>query len=242
MFRLIASRLIQLPLILAVIFVITFILAWIVPGNPLESPDKQRPDPEIQAAMLHQYNLDNPWIFAGSYLKSVLLHGNFGPSLRYADEGVNDILAQGMPVSVAIGVVALAIALVLGLGAGIIGALWPRSPLDMGSLGVAMVGVSLPTFVTGAVLLAFAAGVVGWAPIGGWDWPGWFPFSALWWHRVGGMANHIALPALTLSLLPAAYIARLIRLGLADVMSSDFVRTARAKGLSERQAAFSPCG
>ncbi|MCX5662660.1 MAG: ABC transporter permease [Planctomycetota bacterium] len=238
MTRLIFWRLLQLPVILAVIFVVTFTLAWIIPGNPLEKPDGQRPDAEISAAILRQYNLDNPWRFAGEYLKGVFTRGDFGPSLRYLDQRVSDIIGQALPVSAAIGTLALAIGLMLGLAAGILGALWPRSPLDLGSLAVAMVGVSLPTFVTGSILLALAAGLFGWAPIGGWTWPGWSVGSQLWWSRAGIMMSHLILPALTLGLAPAAYIARLIRLGLADVMSSDFIRTARAKGLSERQSLF----
>ena len=216
MMRLMASRLLQLPLILAVVFGITFVLAWVVPGNPLERPEGQRPPPEVEAAMRRQFNLDSPWSFLGSYVRGVV-RGDLGPSLKYPDQRVNDILASGLPVSVVIGLAALLVALHIGLAAGIAGALRPGSVWDLSSLGVAIIGVSLPTFVTGSVLLIVFAVVLQWAPGGGW-----------------GTPRHLVLPAIALGLMPAAYIARLVRLGLADVMSSDYIRTARAKGLPMR--------
>ena len=254
MLRFITWRLLQLPLILLVIFVVTFSLAWLVPGSPLTRPDGRRPDPAIIAAMEKRYNLDNPWAFAGAYLKNVLLHGDFGPSLQYPDQDVADIIGAGLPVSVTLGVAALIVALALGLLAGIIGALRPGSALDLSSLAAALVGVSLPTFVTGALLLVVFAGLLRWLPAGGWpDWPD-LRFWAEGWTAyadeggligAGGlvddllkMGKYLILPAITLGAAPAAYIARLIRLGLADVMSSDFIRTARAKGLSVNQALF----
>lgn len=233
MLRLLFSRLLQLPLILAVIFVVTFTLAWVVPGSPIGTADRS-PPPEIEAAMKRQYNLDNPWRFAGQYLRGVFTRGDFGPSLRYLDLRVADIIRDGLPVSAAVGLAALIFALALGLFAGILGAIRPGSPLDMTSLALALVGVSLPTFVTGSLLLTLFVGVLRWFPFGGWDWPGgggvaWF--SPTWFGQARVMLAHIALPAVTLGLAPAAYIASLIRLGLLDALSADFVRTARAKGV-----------
>lgn len=220
MLRFIVWRLVQLPVILAVIFAVTFTLAWWIPGNPLERSEGRRPPESVQEAMKKQYNLDSPWSFLKSYVKNVS-RGDMGPSLQYRDQTVNDILSKGLPVSAALGFAALAIALLIGMTAGIIGALKPGSVLDFGSLMIALVGVSLPTFVTGMVLLVLFAGILRWLPATGW-----------------GRLEHMILPAITLSLAPAAYIARLIRLGLADVMTSDFIRTARAKGLSVRRALF----
>lgn len=171
MMRLMASRLLQLPLILAVVFGITFVLAWVVPGNPLERPEGQRPPPEVEAAMRRQFNLDSPWSFLGSYVRGVV-RGDLGPSLKYPDQRVNDILASGLPVSVVIGLAALLVALHIGLAAGIAGALRPGSVWDLSSLGVAIIGVSLPTFVTGSVLLIVFAVVLQWAPVGGGGRPG----------------------------------------------------------------------
>ncbi len=214
MLRLIVSRLLQLPIILAVIFLVTFILAWLVPGDPLLRPEGQRPPMEVQQAMRRQYNLDNPVALAQGYVRDVVTKLDFGPSLQYKDQRVGDIIVSGLPVSAALGTVALIFALIIGMTAGIIGALRPGSPLDFASLALALIGVSLPTFVTGSVLLVIFAGLLHWLPVSGW-----------------GTPAHLILPALTLSLAPGAYIARLIRLGLADVMQGDFVRTAVAKGL-----------
>jgi oligopeptide transport system permease protein len=217
----IIRRLLQLPLILLVVFLVTFALTWLIPGNPLERPDGRRPDPQIVRAMERKYNLHSPTAFAVGYLKSVLLEGDFGPSLQYTDQSVNDIIREGLPVSAGLGLIALVLALFIGVGAGVIGALRPGSALDLSSLVVALIGVSLPAFVTGSVLLVVFAGMLHWLPVMGSDTP-----------------KHFILPAITLAAAPAAYIARLIRLGLADVMSSDFVRTARAKGLSRSRALF----
>jgi oligopeptide transport system permease protein len=171
--------------------------------------------------MERRYNLHNSRAFATSYLEAVLFRFDFGPSLQYRDQTVNDILADNLPVSAALGVAALVAALVLGVTTGILGALRPGSLLDLSSLAMTLVGVSLPAFVTGSILLVVFGGLLRWAPVGGW-----------------GRAEHFVLPALTLGVLPAAYIARLIRLGLADVMNSDFIRTARAKGLSPTDVLF----
>ena len=221
MLHLIIWRLIQFPLILFVIFTVTFTLAWLIPGNPLEQPEGRRPPKEVQEAMLRQYNLDSPLSFFGSYLKDAVLHGDLGPSLKYRDQRVNDIIASGLPVSVALGVAALIFSLALGLAAGITGAMKPGSIFDMSSLVVSLIGISLPSFVTGMVLLIVFAGLLKWFPVSEW-----------------GNPTALILPGITLGFMPAAYIARLIRLGLADVMNSDYVRTARAKGAPPRRILF----
>lgn len=221
MARLITSRLLQLPLIMTVIFLITFALVWLLPGNPLERPEGQRPPIEVQVAMAQQYNLDHPLWFLWEYAVSAVVKRDLGPSLTYRDQRVIDIIASGLPVSATVGVAALIVALHLGVVAGVLGALRPGSVADLSSLAVALVGVSLPSFVTGSVLLVVFGALLRWSPIGGW-----------------GQPSHLVLPALTLGIMPAAYIARLVRLGLADVLSSDFIRTARAKGLSHGSALF----
>ncbi len=227
MFRLIFWRLLQFPLILAVIFVVTLLLAWVVPGDPLSTDDGREVSPEIKAAMMRQYNLDRGPVFFGlSYLKGVTLGTDrawpdFGPSLTYQDERVSGIIGDSLPVSVMLGSAALAVALLIGTVSGVIGALRPGGLTDFSSLGVALIGISLPNFVTGSVLLAVFAGMFKLFPVGGW-----------------GSPMHIILPAVTLGIAPAAYIARLVRLGLADIMSSDYIRTARAKGLSRHTALF----
>jgi oligopeptide transport system permease protein len=221
MTRLIVSRLLQLPLILAAVFAITFTLAWVVPGNPLENPDGRRPDAEVMEAMKRQYNLDSPWSFLSSYLPG-LLRGDLGPSLIYRDQTVSDIIATGLPVSARLGALALAFAFLFGTAAGVVGSLFPRTPADLSSSVVSLIGISLPSFVTGSIFL------VGWALLDAW----------LFGYRGWAMVDELLLPAMVLGLAPAAYVARLIRLGLADVMGSDFVRTAMAKGRSRRGALF----
>ncbi len=231
MLTLLLSRLIQLPVILAVIFLLTLTLVWVIPGSPLETEDARQVDPEVLEAMEAQYGLDaSTPVFAWNYLVDVTTAFDFGPSLQYPGQTVRGILAKTLPVSMALGVGALAFGLLLGTTAGVLGALKPGSALEATSLTVALIGISLPSFVTGNILLAVFAGLtrrylpdaeVLHLPLGGW-----------------GSPAAMVLPAVALGLAPAAYIARLIRLGLADVMSSDFVRTARAKGLTQHQALF----
>ena len=220
MLHLIASRLLQLPLILAVVFAVTFSLVWVMPGSPLDRKGERQLAPEVRRAMEARYNLDSRSAFVTGYLGG-LAKGDFGPSLQYRGRTVAEILGQGLPVSMSLGVAALAVALFLGTLAGVAGALRPGSLFDGGSLGLTLIGISLPSFVTGTVLLVVFAGLLRWLPTGSWEGP-----------------QSVILPALTLGLAPAAYIARLIRLGLADIMASDYVRTARAKGVSHRRAVF----
>ncbi len=255
MMTLILRRLAQLPIILIVIYTITFALAWLLPGNPLQNPEGRKPPPEVIEEMKRQYDLDSPWRFYFGYAAKATgvswavdrLWGEeeagrslaeltavegeadgpqvrapseqpifyLGPSLVYKDWSVNEIIASALPVSVTLGLTAIVIALVIGLSAGIVGALRPGSALDLATLSIALVGVSLPTFVIGTVLLMVFAVWLDVLPIGGW-----------------GRPSALLLPALTLSLPFAAYIARLTRLGMIEVLASDYIRTARAKGLS----------
>lgn len=220
MAHLIVWRLVQLPVILTIIFLTTFTLVWVLPGNPLDRGDSRRPDPRVEEAMKAKYNLDSPTSFLAGYVRGVA-KGDFGPSFVTPGQNVNSILSKGLPVSVSLGLAAMGVALLLGTTAGVMGALRPGTVLDGTSLGLTLLGISLPNFVTGTVLLVLFAGVLQWFPIGGWDSP-----------------VSMVLPAITLGLAPAAYIARLIRLGLADIMSADYLRTARAKGLSHTKALF----
>ncbi len=244
---LILRRLAQLPLILLVIYTLTLTLAWAVPGNPLENPDGRRPPPEVQEQMLRQYNLDSFWRFYGSYLDSATgvrylrdtISGDaaqraqtaaeaglspeprfvfdLGPSLQYDDWRVNEIVAGSLPVSVALGAAAIIIATIVGTLAGVVGAVKPNSFADLSTLAIALVGISLPNFVIGTVLLLIFGVWLQLLPIGGW----------------GGI-DRMIMPAVTLSLPFAAYIARLTRMGMIEQLGSDYIRTARAKGASER--------
>lgn len=231
MIGLILRRLLQLPLIILVVYTATFALVWVIPGDPVDAPEGRRPPQAVIDAMRAQYDLDDPVAFYFSYLGkatgvSWLLGDSpepfdLGPSLKNPGWSVNGILAAGLPVSVALGLAAIIIALLLGLSAGVLGGLRPNTWLDAGTQGLAVIGISLPSFVIGSLLLAIFAVRLGWLPIGGW----------------GGF-SHLVLPALALSLPFAAYIARLTRFGMIDEMRKDYIRTARAKGLPERQVAF----
>lgn len=246
MIGLIVRRLAQLPLILLVVYTLTVTLAWVIPGNPLDKGEGRRPPAEVQEAMLRQYNLDSFPRFYVSYLKSALgvrymqdkLSGeharqdqeaeragqaaptrrvfDFGPSLQYEDWRVNEILSSSLPVSITLGFTAILIALAIGLTAGVVGAARPNSIADLLTLVIALVGISLPSFVIGTVLVLIFPVWLGLGSIGGW-----------------GTVWQIPLPAVTLSLPFAAYIARLTRMGMLEHLKADFIRTARAKGLSE---------
>ncbi|MDA1008044.1 MAG: ABC transporter permease [Planctomycetota bacterium] len=230
MTRLIFFRLLQAPLIVFAIMTIAFTLSWVVPGNPLED-EGRAPPPEVQAAMLKQYDLDDPLVFYGQYLARASgvawIAGrspapfDLGPSLRHPDWTVNEIIASGFPISASLGLLAIEIALVIGVVVGVAGALKPRGILDLLGQLVTIVGISVPSFVTGALLLVLFAAKWHLFPMGGW-----------------GSWKDIVLPAFALSLPFAAYIARLVRFGLIEQMASDHIRTARAKGLSRNQSAY----
>jgi len=216
-----------LPFILLAVYSITFALAWVIPGNPLEK-DGRRPPPEVMEAMSESYNLNDPVGFYTGYLwkasGGAWLAGdrdgpvfNFGPSLRHENWTVNEILASQLPVSMVLGFTAMVIAMILGITAGVLGAVRPRSWLDSLTIAVSLVGISFPAFVVGVVLLVVFSVWLGWFPVGGW-----------------GTWKHVALPALALSLPFAAYIAQFTRSGMSEQLASDHIRTARAKGLSER--------
>lgn len=246
MLGLILRRLIQLPIIILVIYTITLTLSWAIPGNPLEKPEGRQPSAEVIEAMKRQYKLDSFPAFYTSYLTSATgidyvrdgLSGerkrvreqaeaagvaaptsyifNLGPSLQYNDWNVNQIIAGALPVSVVLGLTAIVIALIIGITAGVIGAVKPNSIADLTTLMVALIGISLPSFVVGTMLLLVFAVVFPVFPVGGW-----------------GKLTGLVLPATTLSLPFAAYIARLTRMGMIESLDADYIRTARAKGLSE---------
>lgn len=233
MLGLIARRLLQLPIILLVVYTITLTLAWVIPGNPLENPEGRQPPPEVIEQMQRQYNLDSYPRFYWSYLNNATglawaadrLAGrqaegpvfNLGPSLEYDDWTVNEIIGGALPVSITLGGAAILIALAIGLTAGIIGAVRPNSFADLATLSVALVGISLPTFVIGTVMLLLFGVLFRVFPVAEWG-----PHGAV-------------LPAVTLSLPFAAYIARLTRMGMIEALGADYIRTARAKGLAERR-------
>ena len=194
----------------------TTLLMYHAPGNPFAA--ERVATPQVEEALRAQYGVpDNALEFFQIYIRRLLLDGSFGPSIKVQGRTVEQLLEPAFPVSMSLGLLALAIACALGLVLGIRAGLSPNSPADYTSMALAMVGLSLPNFVIGAGLIIVFSLQLGWLPVAGW-----------------GSYRHLWLPALTLALPYAAYIARLARSGTIETMQQDFIRTARAKGLSER--------
>jgi len=214
MAKFVLIRLLQFPLILTVIYLVTFTLAWVAPGSPFEKGDKSI-DPAALLELKKTFHADKWYEFLGHYPSRVIFQQNFGPSMYYKGWGVNDILKASLPVSVTLGLFALLVALVVGVVVGALAAVRRGGVLDYASLTIALTGVSVPSFVVAGVLLTIFSVNLRWVPIGTW-----------------GSWRDIVLPGLALSLMPMAYIARLTRVAMIDVLSADYIRTARAKGLS----------
>lgn len=203
-----------IPMALLVV-TLTWGLIRIAPGT-FYSQEKALPA-AIEANIRAKYGLDKPWYTQYWLMISNVARGDFGDSLRYVGQSVNQIIRQHLPYSATIGALAYLLALVIGLTAGIIAALKQNSTFDYGAMAVAMLGLSVPNFVLGPILvLVFALGFYLVPPA-----------------RWGGFGSLI-LPVITLAAIYAAYIARLTRAGMLEVMRSDYIRTARAKGLSEK--------
>ncbi len=212
--------LIGIPTLLAVVL-FCFFLMRLAPGGPF---DGEAPvPPEVLANLRARYHLDDPlWQQFASYLGN-LLRGDFGPSFKYKDFTVTELIAQGLPVSIANGLSAMVLAIVVGLPLGIAAALAQNSPRDYAVSGLAMIGIVVPTFVTGQILIlavgVWLKGTPFQLPAGGWN--------------GGAFANRI-LPVTVLALPFIAYIARIARASMIETMRANFIRTARAKGLPFR--------
>lgn len=199
--------------VVLVVVTITFFLLRMLPGGPFDE-EKELPD-QIRQNIEAKYNLDQPtWKQYLLYLKG-LSKGDFGPSYKYVDRSVNDIIRETLPVSVELGLIGLFLSIALGSIAGIVSAIKPRGFFDFFAVSTATALVSVPSFVIGAVLIYFFSVKFRIFP------------AALW-----GSPSHIVLPALTLAAGPAAYLARLIRASMLEASDALYVRTARAKGLS----------
>lgn len=195
------------------VFTISFVLMRAVPGGPFDT--EVALDPEIRARLLSHYGLDRP--VAEQYLDTLAnaLRLDLGPSLKMRDYTVNDVLAEGFPLSAMLGVVALGLALLIGVPAGVIAAARRGRFADRVLMIGAVTGLALPNFVIAAALLVLFSFKTGWLPAAGLSTP-----------------RHLILPGVSLALPLAATIARLVRAGMLDQLGRDYVRTARAKGLS----------
>ncbi len=212
MIRLLLRRLAQGLLVVFVLETITFFLVRLLPGNPFLG-DRKLPE-HIMAQLNNLYGLDQPaWVQYLNYWKGILLHGDFGPSLVREGVQVSTIISQAFPVSLEVGVVGMLIAVCVGIPAGMLAAWYRNRWPDALLMLPAMAGICIPAFVTAPVFgLVLGTHVPG-LSVAGWD-----------------NLLCVVLPALTLGLINAAYIARLTRGGMVEVLAQDFVRTARAKG------------
>ena len=214
MIRFLLRRLLTAIPTLLVIATLAFMLLHLTPGGPFDS-DKVLV-PQIQHAIEARYHLNEPvWSQYLRYLGD-LAHGDFGPSFQYRNTSVNELIAQGLPVDAAIGGTAMLFALLLGCAIGLVAATRPGSWRDQLPMGVAMLGISVPVFVTAPLLILVFAMRLQWLPAGDW---------------VAGSWRHLLLPALALALPYTAYIARIVRSAAIDALSQPYIRSARAKGL-----------
>jgi len=214
MLRFILRRLLETIPTLFVIATLTFFLVRLAPGGPFSQ--ERSVSAEVLARLEAHYGLDQPlFVQYATYLRN-LVAGDLGPSFKYPNRTVNELIASSFPVSLELGVLAMCFALSVGLAAGIIASLRPNSLTDYAPMSLAMIGICVPTFVLGPLLvLVFALGL-GWFTVSGWD-----------------TLNDRILPAITLGAMHAAYIARLTRSGMLEILPQDFIRTARAKGIRE---------
>ena len=217
MTRFILQRLLTAIPTLLVIATLAFMLLHLTPGGPFDS--EKLLVPQIQRSIEAHYHLDEPlWRQYLRYLNN-LARGDLGPSFQYRNTSVNELVAQGLPVDAAIGGTAMLIALLLGGSVGLLAATRLGSWRDRAAMGVAMLGISVPVFVTGPLLILVFAMRLHWLPAGDW---------------VSGSWRHLLLPALALALPYTAFIARIVRTAASDALSQPYIRTARAKGLPPR--------
>ncbi|MEP0845443.1 MAG: ABC transporter permease [Phycisphaerae bacterium] len=214
-------RLLAFPLLLLVVYAGAVLLVVAAPGEGLETGEKDLP-PEVLAQKRAAFNFDQPWPqrYFWTWPKRLLWDGDL-PAMRYEDWTVVEIIRAALPVSLQLGVLALGIAVAGGVGVGVLAATHRNRWPDFLATSLCLVGISLPTFVIGALLLIVFAVWLGAVPVGGW-----------------GRPEQTLLPAVTLALPYAAYIARLTRNALLDVFGEDYIRTARAKGLPPWQVLF----
>ena len=200
-------------IILWVIITVTFALMHAIPGGPFTT-EKKLP-PQVKASIEAKYHLDDPvWKQYGDYLGGVIT-GDLGPSYKYEGRSVNDIISDAFPISAQLGLLSLMVAVAGGIAAGAISAMRPNGIVDYAVTILSTIGISVPTFIIGAVLEYVVGFELGWFPVALWRGP-----------------SYMVLPVLTLAAQPMAFIARLTRSGLLDVYQQEYIRTARAKGLS----------
>ncbi len=219
MLSFVARRLaVAIPTLL-ILVVLSFILMYSAPGGPFNS---ERPlPPEVLANIEAKYGLDQPfWKQIVNYVVSVVTQFDFGPSFQYKDRTVNDVIAQGFPVTLTYGFWSFIVAVTVGMSLGVAAAIKQNSWLDYLAVGVSIGAQVLPNFVMAPILLLIFTLWLGWLPGGGWE---------------GGQWNYLIMPVIALSTSYMASIARITRSSMLEVLNTNFIRTAKAKGLPMRR-------
>jgi oligopeptide transport system permease protein len=219
MIRFVTRRLLETIPVLFILATATFFMMRLAPGGPFDS--EKQASKEVRARMEAHYGLDKPLFQQYLLQMKHLLQGDLGPSFKYPSRTVNEIIADSFPVSLELGMESLLVALVFGLFAGMIAAVKRNTPWDHALMSVAMIGLCVPTFVMGPLLISAFALHLDWFNAAGWFFP-----------------RDRVLPALTLGAYYAAYVARLARGGLLEVLHQDYIRTAQAKGAGPSRVLF----
>jgi oligopeptide transport system permease protein len=217
MIRMVLLRLFwAIPTLLAVITV-TFFLMRAAPGGPFDG--EQQISPVIEAQMRERYGLDQPIFIQYTRFLGGVARGDFGPSYKYKDVSVRELILDGLPVSALLGSLALVLAMMIGIPLGMVAGLNQNKPLDSLVMGISMLGITIPPFVMAPLLALFFGIMLHWLPVGGWN---------------DGHWRNLILPTISLALPQLAAIARLTRASILEVLQQNYIRTARAKGLPWR--------
>lgn len=217
MWRFILGRLLQAVPVIFIVITATFFLVRAAPGGPFDA--EKAVIPEVKAALERQYRLDLPLHEQYFAYLGDLVQGDLGPSFKYPGRSINELIESGLPVTAELGAYALLIALIIGGVSGILAALRPNTLQDYIPMSLAMIGICMPTFLLGPLLVLLFGIELDWLPVSGW----------------GDIPGDKLMPSITLGAAYAAYVARLSRAGMLEVLSQDYIRTARAKGLPEWQ-------
>ncbi len=215
MIRYIIRRLLIAIPTLLILIIISFLLMQTAPGGPFTS---ERPlPPQVLANIQAKYGLDQSiWAQMWNYIKGIVFHLDFGPSYQYKDRTVNDVIAQGFPVTLTYGSISFLFAVVIGVALGVLAAIKHNTWIDYIAVGATFTAQSLPNFVMAPILIIVFTWQLGWLPGGGWN---------------GGQWQYLVMPVIALSTSFMASIARITRSSMLEVLNSNFIRTARAKGL-----------
>jgi len=201
---------------LFIIITLSFLIIRLAPGGPFD--DELGLAPAIRANLDAAYGLDQPMLTQYARYLAALAHGDFGPSFKFRDMRVGELIAQGLPVSLTLGLCAILLAVIVGVPLGAWAALRRNTAVDHGVRTLAALGIALPSFVIGPLLALVFGLYLHWLPVAGW---------------ASGEVRYLVLPVITLALPVSAYVARLTRTSFIEVMRANFIRTARAKGLGE---------